>query len=1301
MFSSDDLMNARIQTAFEEHLNDLTDTADQRLRRRGSHGRINVTATFGDGLGSTDTASKSTSLDGSGIRPLREESSQESEARSKGAFFEGPFKLRVNGTDPTLEAARFREVTTVVNLVTTVFMLLLIGIGLLNAGAERLEEIPPIFYDGECLPRFISISEFVEADLQTNHIRVRHDTPSWIYTAFWLSYAVVATWIFLNHTIWWRSTVSAWKQKRWRRYLKSFECDDKLNNTSVALSLKNSKIVTQSRSGEDGDTSTTEESVTFTKAFRVWLSHTQMRIFLIWFRYFGINGKLYWILMCGEETLEMLLQTYRSLLMDGIQPATGEEIPAGLAHIRISLTFIILMHALMCVVMLLRRKRGYATIASFSLGFMYSFHDVVTSVSLDMSLGALAHLHSRGPIDFVATFVPVCLALHELRTLNGLLLCKGFLLWKKVMADADEAITSCRVYSRRPTSGFGTRSRPWTPGRQSLRSPIASLPAERSPVSPLSTVDGTPASKSIPREGIPQSTWGLRRRESVKASGPGRNPTDAPPQISLTTPGYTPSSVWSPTGTDADASDAGSSRRSKRWSVGGIISPIPHHSQTLPASPPAPPHPGDKPPRLLRVNVQEGHLSSGASSPATFRKGTPQTRVSPASTPGGIRPAVVISLPQMRASVAPPSSPAGSGGETKAPQPVSTGRSRLTPKGLFSRLNPIRVPSMAMASRNSIAPHMRIGDQLGAIVNVEDFLEETESEAIALSMRHGDSAHAAASCRARSIRAESQPSTSQPDAISMTPPSTPPSTATPSHVPTSPARNRGNVTFFPADAKGVERAQESVVQTFRRKSLVQLVEDILLPFMVLLLALALGYFVFETVQRARGSFYCNERNIKGWDQCVLKTWPLLGPLFTLQLPCNCVYLDAKEPSEPSADRLNHAIEFFSTLEGIGFGTMDVFANAGTGASPDEDMLVAIYPEIRPVARPISPIIPPCRFRVNGTDGACWNATDGVQKNFTERYNVTYLGDSEEDFTILPRHPIKKLSSQGLERQTHLRYLMGGRSELQEVPKGLRKLQNLEFMFLGFSRISEVPEWIGDLPAVRVIDLRVNDISSIPHSVVKLRDDLDCLLLHANPICFGSFFRDPSHPKEEVPKGLRKLQNLEFMFLGFSRISEVPEWIGDLPAVRVIDLRVNDISSIPHSVVKLRDDLDCLLLHANPICFGSFFRDPSHPKEFQDFVEYIHPCGVALTDAWTSECLNLCEVAHRFFLHLDADGDELVCMDDLSRLRSDYTSFKRESFVEALNVYQSEMDDCATWWTFMLFATVGATDCAECAWAPNQ
>ncbi|CEM31621.1 unnamed protein product [Vitrella brassicaformis CCMP3155] len=440
----------------------------------------------------------------------------------------------------------------------------------------------------------------------------------------------------------------------------------------------------------------------------------------------------------------------------------------------------------------------------------------------------------------------------------------------------------------------------------------------------------------------------------------------------------------------------------------------------------------------------------------------------------------------MRSSVAPPSSPAGSGGETKASQPVST--ARATPKGLFLKLNPIRVPSMAMASRKSIASHMRIGDQLGAIVNVEDFLEETESEAIALSMRHGDSAHAAASCRARSIRADSQPSTSQPDAISMT------STATPSHVPTSPARNRGNVTFFPADAKGVEKVQESVVQTFRRRSLVQLVEYILLPFMVLLLALALGYFVFETVQRARGSYYCYERNIKGWDMCVLKTWPLLGPLFTLQLPCNCVYLDAKEPSEPSADRLNHAIEFL-------------------------------------------------------------------------------------------------LHSR--ERQTHLRYLMGGRSELQEVPEGLRKLQNLEFVFLGFSRISQLPEWIEDLPAVRVIDLRVNDISSIPHSVVKLRDDLDCLLLHANPICFGTFFRDPSHP-----------------------------------------------------------------------------------------TEFIHPCGVELTDAWTSECLNLCEVAHSFFLHLDAD-------------------VKRQSFVEAINMYQSEMDDCASWWTFMLFATVGATDCARCAWALNQ
>lgn len=137
--------------------------------------------------------------------------------------------------------------------------------------------------------------------------------------------------------------------------------------------------------------------------------------------------------------------------------------------------------------------------------------------------------------------------------------------------------------------------------------------------------------------------------------------------------------------------------------------------------------------------------------------------------------------------------------------------------------------------------------------------------------------------------------------------------------------------------------------------------------------------------------------------------------------------------------------------------------------------------------------------------------------------------------------------------------------------------------LSSNRFSEFPERLGTLVGLDVIasverglerlDLRDNLLSEIPAPIAKLRKHLRVLYLDRNR--FTAFPATVTKLKALVDG---KIVGLEHLGLGENEISEVPASLGTLSCLRSLDLRGNQLASLPVSLSKLQ--LDALDLSNN-------------------------------------------------------------------------------------------------------------------------
>lgn len=142
------------------------------------------------------------------------------------------------------------------------------------------------------------------------------------------------------------------------------------------------------------------------------------------------------------------------------------------------------------------------------------------------------------------------------------------------------------------------------------------------------------------------------------------------------------------------------------------------------------------------------------------------------------------------------------------------------------------------------------------------------------------------------------------------------------------------------------------------------------------------------------------------------------------------------------------------------------------------------------------------------------------------------------------HGNKILKIENLEFSRKLEKLTLSSNDI-EVINGLDNLTELKILNLGYNKITRI-SGLEKLLNLEVLDLRNNDIRTLA-KLSKLKN-LKELYLPRNPI-------------REI-KGIRSLKKLEVIDLCETKITEVPEWVSELPHLKKLKLHKCEIINYP-------------------------------------------------------------------------------------------------------------------------------------------
>ncbi|CEL91643.1 unnamed protein product [Vitrella brassicaformis CCMP3155] len=142
-------------------------------------------------------------------------------------------------------------------------------------------------------------------------------------------------------------------------------------------------------------------------------------------------GRLFWLSFLTVETITLTAQHYRFVLYSGWDLTTASEAPALQAWIYLSLGTIMAVHALLIVIFVWLNKRGMAIIMSVITSITYALHAMNTYTEGNFRLSAFVGLKSNSVLIFLTSVMPLLTALWGLRTLDALLILKGYYDYRK------------------------------------------------------------------------------------------------------------------------------------------------------------------------------------------------------------------------------------------------------------------------------------------------------------------------------------------------------------------------------------------------------------------------------------------------------------------------------------------------------------------------------------------------------------------------------------------------------------------------------------------------------------------------------------------------------------------------------------------------------------------------------------------------------------------------------------------------------------------------------------------------------
>jgi Leucine-rich repeat (LRR) protein len=136
------------------------------------------------------------------------------------------------------------------------------------------------------------------------------------------------------------------------------------------------------------------------------------------------------------------------------------------------------------------------------------------------------------------------------------------------------------------------------------------------------------------------------------------------------------------------------------------------------------------------------------------------------------------------------------------------------------------------------------------------------------------------------------------------------------------------------------------------------------------------------------------------------------------------------------------------------------------------------------------------------------------------------------------------SSSGWELLQHYTQLetfsIKGCDGMTQLPESIRSLTSLQKLSIdGCSTLGVLPDWLGELCSLRSLDV---DETPMMHSLPQSTKHLRSLVT----LQIG----DWDNNLKQLPDVIQHLTSLEFLnLMGFAALTELPEWIGQLSALR--------------------------------------------------------------------------------------------------------------------------------------------------------
>ncbi|XP_078605300.1 uncharacterized protein LOC144878523 [Branchiostoma floridae x Branchiostoma japonicum] len=175
----------------------------------------------------------------------------------------------------------------------------------------------------------------------------------------------------------------------------------------------------------------------------------------------------------------------------------------------------------------------------------------------------------------------------------------------------------------------------------------------------------------------------------------------------------------------------------------------------------------------------------------------------------------------------------------------------------------------------------------------------------------------------------------------------------------------------------------------------------------------------------------------------------------------------------------------------------------------------------------------------------------------------------------------------------LRYLDISCNKLSHLPDSISSLSNLEELNISGNTIQVFPKGMENMQALKVLIYRNNSLVTIPEQVFSFRsieelDVSDNELTEVSPL-IGNLLSLKvlnlrwNQSLQTLPQELcDQLSDLEELNLSVCDLGYLPENIGNLKKLRILQSSCNRISSLPESVFKSLDNLEELTLCDNSI-----------------------------------------------------------------------------------------------------------------------